>query len=219
MKRNFALLTAFLLMISLFAGCGGGGSTSSPAPSAPPPAAGSSPAEPAPPPAAAEPGKLVIAARGGLHVDAMMAVKDQFEADNNCTVEILGLEADDLKQKVSLDSTNAKGAYDLAMADDPWMPEWLEAGIYENLNAMGLADDSDFIPASLALGKDPYGAGDTYALPFAGNVQLLFYNKQLFEDNKLEVPTDWESLLAACNTIKAGGSWAMSSGDSKVTPL
>ena len=151
------------------------------------------------------PQKLVIAARGGLHVTAIEAVKAAFERANNCTVEALGLEADDLKQKVSLDSRSSAGAYDLVMADDPWMPEFCEAGIYANLTKIGLKDDPDFIPASLAIGKNPYGSGDVFALPFAGNVQLLFYNKALFESNKISVPADWAGVLAASQTLKQAG--------------
>lgn len=151
------------------------------------------------------PQKLVIAARGGLHVTAIESVKTAFERDNNCTIEVLGLEADDLKQKVSLDSRSSAGAYDLVMADDPWMPEFCAAGIYANLTRMGLRDDPDFIPASLAIGKDPYGTGDTYALPFAGNVQLLFYNKALFDNNRIAVPTDWAGVLAASQALRQSG--------------
>ncbi|GHV94067.1 ABC transporter substrate-binding protein [Spirochaetia bacterium] len=151
------------------------------------------------------PQKLVIAARGGLHVTAIESVKAAFERDNNCTIEILGLEADDLKQKISLDSRSSAGAYDLAMADDPWMPELCDAGIYANLTKLGFTGDSDFIPASLAIGKNPYGTGDVYALPFAGNVQLLFYNKALLDNNKIAVPTDWAGVLAASQTLKRAG--------------
>lgn len=62
---------------------------------------------------------LTIAARGGSHVDVINAVKDKFEKENNCTIKILGLENASLKQKVSLDSRNEEGAFDLVMLDDP----------------------------------------------------------------------------------------------------
>ncbi|MDR3191881.1 MAG: extracellular solute-binding protein [Treponema sp.] len=184
MKRKVFLAVAFLLIVSVLP-CFAGARTES---------KGSGQSQ-----------KLVIAARGGLHVDAINSAKARFETENNCTIEILGLEADDLKQKISLDSVNSAGAYDLAMADDPWMPEFTAAGIYQNLTKMGLADDSDFIPASLAIGKDPYKTGDTYALPFAGNVQLLFYNKALFDTNGISIPTDWAGVLAASQKLKAAG--------------
>ncbi|MEK4251084.1 extracellular solute-binding protein [Paenibacillus sp. FSL W7-1287] len=143
--------------------------------------------------------KLVIAARGGSHVTAMEAVKAEFEQKHNVKVEIIGLESADLKQKISLDAKNKNGAYDLIMADDPWMPELSEAGIFANLTELGVEEDADFEESSLALGKHPYQTGDLYALPFSGNVQLFFYNKQLLDNYNAEVPQSWEEVLHIAN--------------------
>lgn len=179
MKRKLSLILILCLVVSMLAACGGGEKEQE----------------------AEGPAKLVIAARGGSHVDVLEAVKADFEAENNCTIEILGLEATDLKQKVSLDSQNAKGAYDLAMADDPWMPEWCEAGIFANLTELGYEADSDFVKASLDIGRDPYGEGDLFALPFAGNVQLLFYNKSVLESAGTPVPESWEDVLNIAKAV------------------
>lgn len=145
--------------------------------------------------------KLVVAARGGSHVTAMEAVKEAFEQEHKVEIEILGLEAADLKQKVSLDAKNSSGAYDLIMADDPWMPEFGEAGIFANLSELGVEADPDFEPSSLALGQHPYETGDLYALPFAGNVQLFFYNKQLLDSHGYDVPQSWEEVIEIANAI------------------
>ena len=98
---------------------------------------------------------LVVAARGGSHVDAMNAVKDAFEAEHNVKIEILGLESADLKQKIGLDSVNEVGELDLIMVDDPWMPEFGENGILANLSELGYEADADFAEKSLALGRVP----------------------------------------------------------------
>lgn len=182
MRRKLSILLVLCLVISLLAACGGGGGED----------VGGGDGEPV---------KLVIAARGGSHVDVLEAVKADFEAENNCTIEILGLEAADLKQKMSLDSQNPTGAYDLAMADDPWMPELLEADIFLKLSDFGYAEDSDFVKASLDIGRDPYGEGDVYALPFAGNVQLLFFNKQVLDDKGFNVPESWEDVLNIAKAV------------------
>lgn len=181
MKRKLSILLILCLVVTMFTACGGGGEEET---------ANST-----------EPAKLVVAARGGSHVDVLNAVKADFEAENNCTVEVLGLEAADLKQKVSLDSQNKVGAYDLAMADDPWMPEFCEAGLYANLTELGYEADSDFVKASLDIGKYPYAEGDIYALPFAGNVQLLFYNKQVLDDAGMAVPESWEDILKIAKAV------------------
>jgi multiple sugar transport system substrate-binding protein len=151
--------------------------------------------------ASTEPVKLVIAARGGSHVDVINAVKADFEKENNCTIEVLGLENPDLKQKMSLDSRNAKGAYDIVMLDDPWMPEVTDAGLLLNLTQAGYTDDTDFVTTSLALGKSPYGTGDTYALPFAGNVTLLFYNEDVLKTAGFDVPDSWQGVLDIAKAV------------------
>ena len=184
MKRKLSILLVLCLVVSMLAACGGDKQEGTDG----------------------EPAKLVVAARGGSHVDVLEAVKADFEAENNCTIEILGLEATDLKRKVSLDSKNGTGAYDLAMADDPWMPELCQAGIFANLTELGYKEDSDFVKASLDIGRNPYGEGDVYALPFAGNVQLLFYNKKVLDDNGFTVPESWEDVLKIAKAVngKAG---------------
>lgn len=151
--------------------------------------------------ATTEPVKLVIAARGGSHVDVINAVKAEFEAENNVTIEVLGLEAPDLKQKMVLDSRNQNGAYDIVMLDDPWMPEVTEAGILLNLSENGYMDDEDFVSTSLALGKSPYGSGDTYALPFSGNVTLLFYNEEVLKSADAQVPDSWQGVLDIAKAV------------------
>jgi len=147
--------------------------------------------------------KLVIAARGGSHVDAMNAVKESFEKEHHVKIDIIGLEAADLKQKVSLDAKNSKGAYDLIMADDPWMPEFSEAGIFAKLSDLGIQEDPDFEDSSLALGKSPYATGDLYALPFSGNVQLFFYNQELLKRHNYDVPGNWADVLEMAKAIHA----------------
>lgn len=154
---------------------------------------------------AAQQETLTIAARGGSHVDAINAVKAAFEEENNVKIEVLGLEAADLKQKIGLDSLNATGELDLIMIDDPWMPEFAESGIMANLTELGYVEDPDFAAASMNIGKNPYGEGDVYALPFSGNVMLFFYNKGIFEANGYEVPDDWESVLNIAQDAKSKG--------------
>jgi len=110
MKRKLAMIITGCILLSSLVGCGSSSQTKAGA-------------------AASEPAKLVIAARGGSHVDVINAAKEKFEQENKVKIEVLGLESADLKQKVSLDAVNKEGAYDLTMIDDPWMPEFCETHI------------------------------------------------------------------------------------------
>lgn len=205
MKKLTSILILAAMLLSVFSGCSNTGSVSSKAEAGA--AAGESSSEKQQSSEAenTEPAKLTIIARGGSHVDVINAVKGKFEEENNCKIEVLGLESDELKQKIQLDAANQKGAYDLAMSDDPWMPEFADSKIFKDLSKMGYEGDSDFVEKCLDIGKVPYGTGDVYALPFAGNVQFFFYNKALLQQLKVEVPTDWASVLKIAKAAKASG--------------
>ncbi|WP_026521807.1 extracellular solute-binding protein [Butyrivibrio sp. VCB2001] len=146
---------------------------------------------------------LTIAARDGSHADVINAVKGKFEQENNCTVEVIPLSADDIRKNVIEDISNPEGKYDIIMIDDPLMPEYIEKNVLQNLTQLGYADDEDFVDKSRLLGKDPYPLGATYALPFSGNVQLIFYNPDLITDSGSL--NTWSDILTACEEVQASG--------------
>ncbi|MCR5670552.1 MAG: extracellular solute-binding protein [Butyrivibrio sp.] len=146
---------------------------------------------------------ITIAARDGSHTDVINAVKTQFETENNCEIKVVSMSADDIHTKVLQDTSNDVATYDIIMIDDPLMPEYIEKNILCNLTQLGYIDDEDFVEKSRLLGKDPYPLGATYALPFSGNVQLIFYNK----DNTGDSPdfSNWYSVLDICEKAKENG--------------
>ena len=146
---------------------------------------------------------LTVAARSGSHADVINSVKKSFEESNRCIVEVIEMDADELRKNVEEDAKNAYGSFDLVMIDDPFMPEYIEGKVLYNLTSAGYKDDPDFVEKSLALGKAPYAIGATYALPFTGNVQLLFYNSSIVGGN-----TDvwsWDGILAKALAAKMSG--------------
>ncbi|MBR1855880.1 MAG: extracellular solute-binding protein [Oribacterium sp.] len=146
---------------------------------------------------------ITIAARDGSHTDVIKAVIPQFEKDNNCSVKVVSMSADDIHSTVIADAKNDEGAYDVIMIDDPLMPEYIEKNILLNLTQLGYMDDEDFVEKSRLLGKDPYPLGATYSLPFSGNVQLIFYNPDRVSDaSSLD---SWEGILEECQKASEGG--------------
>ena len=146
---------------------------------------------------------ITIAARDGSYSDVINAVKGSFEEENNCVVNVIPLSADDIHKTAIDDASNSEGIYDLIMIDDPLMPEYIEKKIILNLTQLGYSDDEDFVEKSKLLGKDPYPLGATFALPFFGNVQLIFYNEDLIDDP--EVLDNWGSIYAKCMEIQESG--------------
>ena len=54
---------------------------------------------------------------------------------------------------------------------------------------------------------DQYGtcAGRTSALPYSVMAASVIYNKQIFAEHHIAVPTTWDELIAACDALKAAG--------------
>jgi raffinose/stachyose/melibiose transport system substrate-binding protein len=57
--------------------------------------------------------------------------------------------------------------------------------------------------------------GKTYALPYRSSVLYIVYNKQIFADNGITVPTNWDEFLQACETLKNNDVTPISFGDSE----
>ncbi|SEO15176.1 multiple sugar transport system substrate-binding protein [Rhodospirillales bacterium URHD0017] len=76
------------------------------------------------------------------------------------------------------------------MIDDPWFPQL--APDLAPLRGVSQSLLEDIVPASLALGKDPYKTGVLKALPFVGNTQLLFIRTDLMKGN---APKTWDELI------------------------
>ena len=68
----------------------------------------------------------------------------------------------------------------------------------------GTAGLSDFAPSALdgAKGRED---GKVYGVPFATQTLQLFYNKKIFADNGITVPTTWAELTGAADTLQKAG--------------
>ena len=54
--------------------------------------------------------------------------------------------------------------------------------------------------------------GKLYGVPYASVSQVVYYNKTIFKDNGIEVPTTFEDFLKACETLKNNGVEPLANG-------
>ena len=54
--------------------------------------------------------------------------------------------------------------------------------------------------------------GHVFAVPFAAVSHFVYYNKAIFAENNIEVPTTFEDFLAVCETLKSKGITPLSNG-------
>ena len=78
----------------------------------------------------------------------------------------------------------------IAYADD-LLDSWKKNGLYD-----------DFLPGLVDTLKTKNGYA---AVPYNLDMRLLWYNKSIFSKYGITVPTDWDSYVAACKTLKQNG--------------
>ncbi len=132
---------------------------------------------------------------------------------------------DDIKDKISA-AIPAGTTPTMAYCYPDHVAEYMSAGAVENLDGyindsvIGLgkeAHDSqgvnDFVDSFWEEGKsygDEFGdAGSVYSVPFSKSTEVMFYNKNFFTENHLEVPTTWTEMATLMPKIKELGYTAL----------
>lgn len=95
----------------------------------------------------------------------------------------------------------------------------IEAGQLEPID--GKVEGLDAIAPSVLAGAKGKEDGKTYAVPLATQTLQMFYNKGIFEEQGLEVPTTWDEFIALNTELKDAGITPMALGakDAWILPI
>lgn len=142
-----------------------------------------------------------------LSADDLVSVQphlDEYSKADGVMIETHAFPYASLYENLSINLTQATGAYDVASMDDPWMPLFAGAGflvdLAELMASKGVAPDSDFVPELLALGDFPPGSG-LRGIPWIGNVQVFAYRTDVLQELGLTVPATWDDVLSNAQAI------------------
>jgi multiple sugar transport system substrate-binding protein len=149
---------------------------------------------------------LTLAINSGVEGDALKQTARDYETQTGVHINIAEFPYANLFEKELIDLNAQSGAYDLIMLDDPWFPKFASLKVLSDLTPLlqkrgKSGPDDDFVPASIALCREPYQTGTLFALPYVGNSQLFFYRKDLFQKLNLKEPATWDDVLAAAKMI------------------
>ena len=72
--------------------------------------------------------------------------------------------------------------------------------------------DLSLLSADELLGTTLRADGGVYAVPFASQTVLVYYNKDLFEANNVALPSTWDEFLAAADAFKSAGVMPLANG-------
>ena len=89
--------------------------------------------------------------------------------------------------------------------------DFLSDGQFKNMtvtNSAGVeplgltqAQQNDYVQAFFDEGS-VYGDGHTYTLPFAKSTEVMYYNKDFFDEHHLTVPATWDEMETVCKQIQ-----------------
>ncbi|MBX6320349.1 MAG: sugar ABC transporter substrate-binding protein [Rhodospirillaceae bacterium] len=139
----------------------------------------------------------------------------EWEKLTGIKVQVTEIPYEELFPKMMLEHRAGSGAYDMLTVAPSWIPDMVRAGALEPLDAYiekhGVKSEFDDIAPAF---RDWMTfEGKTYALVVDGDVHILYYRKDLFEDpaNKeefkakygydLAVPTDWKQFGEICQFL------------------
>lgn len=93
----------------------------------------------------------------------------------------------------------------VAMGGDLNYAELQSAGVLTDLSGEAFLDNinESYMEMLYALNKDQ--EEKSYGVPYATNASGIIYNKDIFAENSIEIPTTFSELLAACEKLQAAG--------------
>lgn len=133
------------------------------------------------------------------------AVMKEFEDAHNIDVVFVGLPEDEARQKMMLDMSSHTGDYDIITSGVWSMATFAGAGFLEPLDDwMANHADPEYFSTDDYVDASMIGAsyeGKVYALPLYTYGPALVYNKALFEQYDVKVPTNIQELEEAAEKL------------------
>jgi raffinose/stachyose/melibiose transport system substrate-binding protein len=221
-SKWFSLASMLLVAVLLISACGAATEA---------PAATQAPAEPeaTEAPVAEEVTLSVLIHQNPPMVEFIEAFNEDFQAKYpNITVDMSVVNANDLstvtQTRLNANDIDVVDMFGFANAAQPYMknvtpPNWqtlIDAGLLMDLSDQPFVDNYD---APTIQDAGTYN-GKVYEINL-GRVSYsgIYYNKDLFTANNVEVPTTWSELVAACETFAAADIPCMTAGGKDGWPI
>ena len=150
---------------------------------------------------------MCVGTEADTYIDGYNAIAEKFSEDNEygVTVEIEFYENEQYKTKLTtLMASNA--VPDIFFTWElSYLQPFVEGGKVADITSY-LEEDQEW-KNSFADGTLDLLAydGKNYGVPTQKSLCVMFYNKQIFEENGVEVPTTYEEFLDVCQTLKDNG--------------
>ncbi len=147
-------------------------------------------------------------------LNAMKAITAEWEDLTGITVVYDETDLAKVRDKFVLDITSGANSYDLVMTAEVQAPEYWNLGYLEPLDAwlndeMEVATEAwldwDDLHSGYTMMFTSVQDGSRYAVPISGEVALLFYRTDIFDELGLTVPATYDEMLETAKFINDQG--------------
>ncbi|WP_416405549.1 extracellular solute-binding protein [Arthrobacter sp. LFS091] len=147
--------------------------------------------------------ELVIPTHRSPWLNAYKEIAASYEAESGIRINLREFPYDGLRTQMVNAMQSNSGAFDIFQIDEPWTAQFFTQKWVTPLKKI----DSSFTPDDQiisysnlvrwdATSKTSSANGDVMGLPLNGNVHILMYRKDLYDQLGLKVPATWEDAYA-----------------------
>lgn len=145
-------------------------------------------------------------------LDSFVAMVDQYEEETGNRVELDVMPFGGLLEKIRNSVRASQGSYDIVNVNSLWLSEIYSGGFLAPLGeieanyqlpqgVLSYGDTTNWDASAATFSMD----GALMGVPVNGNVQVLYYNTDIYEQLGLEPPKTWDDLFANAQAIQEGG--------------
>jgi len=204
-KRILLFAICLVMMISMFAGCGGGDAVTTPGETT------SGSGETTSGSDSDEVVTLDLWHYFGEHEQTVFdAMIEKYNNENDKGIKVVAtfVAREDLMKQYTMGAVSGE-LPDIGMVDNPDHASFTTMGVFEDItdlvNGWGQADQ--FFEGPM---KSATLDGKIYGLPHNSNCLALIYNKKMLADAGVEVPETWDELMAAAEKLTQGDTYGLS---------
>ncbi|MHA6624825.1 extracellular solute-binding protein [Pseudonocardia sichuanensis] len=156
--------------------------------------------------------ELVVPTNQSPWLDAYRAVAAQYEAESGVRITLREFPYDGLRTQMTNAIQNQNLVFDLFQLDEPWTHQFYDndwVAPLDEVDAQFSLDPAvltyDALPHWDAQARTSDESGRVMGLPLNGNVHLLIYRRDLYEQLGIPVPRTWEDAVAAGERAQQAG--------------
>ncbi|MCT9000652.1 MULTISPECIES: ABC transporter substrate-binding protein [Chelativorans] len=147
-------------------------------------------------------------------LDSFVAMVDQYEEETGNRVELDVTPFGGLLEKIRNSVRASQGSYDIVNVNSLWLSEIYSGGFLAPLGeieanyqlpegVLSYGNTTNWDASAATFSSD----GALMGVPVNGNVQVLYYNTEIYEQFGLKPPKTWDDLFANAKAIQEGGEY------------